>query len=609
MGNATAPSPLLTSVIASLGGRLPAGFPAETLRRSAVIFKHCLRDPVFAAKWLMGIDVPPHEALRLRRWWRAKFSIDMSGRGTGKDFTMWLDGMLRCTLFPATECLYIAPTFKQGKLVIKRQLMKWWKTKHPITRLFADNAGKEPVWKDPSAWEVRWKNGSTFTICPPDLVGEAENLRSERVQRLYVNEFQLFGKTIIRDVLEPIPTAPVDRGIGDQSKWMLNQEGAQRGLVMCGTGIEQFHDVFEIIEEYQAEVRAGNPLYSFSRFDFDDYPDKWKHLIDMDVIEKARKNSTKLQFAKEWRGICPKETEGVFNGAIVNSCRTGQIQTRRSPNSNEIFVLGIDAAAGGVTSPGAEWAFTVIRASSPLVEVVYHLAMRNLRAEQAAGIVQDLNRMFGFSLIVPDTRGGGTGLINALKMSQVPIRGKMVDVTPIVVPGDPLVFGSELIMPWLRNDPRIATHFGSMGDDAVLNDHAVNALGALLAQDPPNFVFPASHMVGDGPDGKMTIYDMETNPKEREELAQAYADVEGLYQQILRMGRVLEKGGKPKVSKWGAPSFEVRGNYPWGGKMGKDRIWSMLYAVTGAVILMSDDEQEDEGEDGIVFETLPWERR
>ncbi len=161
-------------------------------RELAAMTEDLMFDPVLAAQVILGLKIPPHQAIRIMLMWVTHYFQDDSGFSMGKTTTAAIVMALRSILFEDRKSLIVSPTFRQSQLVFSN-LDRWYKNKNNFFHHCIDTRNNIPrISHAQTAWEMNFKGGSLVRALPPNFSEDSTGLRSERGHDGYFDEWTKF---------------------------------------------------------------------------------------------------------------------------------------------------------------------------------------------------------------------------------------------------------------------------------------------------------------------------------------------------------------------------------------------------------------------------------
>lgn len=176
-------------------------------REIAAMAEELMLDPILAAQVILGLRIPPHQAIRIMLMWVSHYFQDDSGFSMGKSTTAAIVAALRSILFENRKSLIVSGTFRQSQLVFQN-FDRWHKNKKSFFHHCVDTRNNIPrISHGTSVWEIYFKGGSSVRALPPNFSEDSTGLRSERGHDGYFDEWTKFEisaytKTLIGRITE-----------------------------------------------------------------------------------------------------------------------------------------------------------------------------------------------------------------------------------------------------------------------------------------------------------------------------------------------------------------------------------------------------------------------
>jgi hypothetical protein len=557
-----------------------------------------IHNPVLAVRVILGdesiLDMPPHERIRFKIAWTAKFTLDSSGFSTAKSFSIAALAALRIVLLDSERIEgVVSKTFGQGKLV-----GKYWEKWLGTSKIFASQIRKRPSAaagmeydfnRGPTGWELVSRNGSIARIVPPDLMKEGGRLASERFSDGYFDEIHKWPEqSLLEMVMFPRVSKPVSKS---------DDPIYQRHIYCSCTARFKYHPAYKRVEDFQNEMNNGNAKYAVMSFNFRDVPDKpeYRALVEMDTLKMMERTLPKALFQCEALGEWVSDSEGFYTASMINTIRHREVkvQSKRLHNDEE-FVCGIDIAHGGQYGQGDDSAIQVLRRFHGITTHVWAEAMHSVRLEQISGMVHKLNRLFGFSVIVLDPLGGGLFLMDSLVNETQLIDGEWIDVTPIACPDEERVVHAHRTLTLFKASQPYISHpeagiFPNVGKEpSVLINRAHTEFQATLEHE--RIAAPIEFELEE----ESVLEHLSKHP----DLVKCRQTIDDTYLELIGIERAKGEDGKIKLDKYGMMQFTT--------KIQKDRAYALVYAHIALLILDKlgkfDEDGESTGDAPIVTE-------
>lgn len=285
---------------------------------TAMMVDDCLHDPILAAKIILGIkEFPPNQVMRLWGMWTKPFFMDSSGFGTGKTMNIAIMIALRSVLFHERISGVIGRNFNQGKLIFN-YLDKWARKSNVFASQIAHSRGEVlAISHNESAWTMTFKNESVVRVIPPDFARDAERVASESWSDGYFDEWTRYGnyeaflKIIVGRVRKPIDIEIYD------PKDPVNMNH----MCLFGTARSTSSRAYTIVKNWQKEIDNKNKNYDHQSWNFEDYPEKYKYLLNMDLIKMMVRNNTRQTNRMEILGEWIDEAGGLYSTSAMDNAR------------------------------------------------------------------------------------------------------------------------------------------------------------------------------------------------------------------------------------------------------------------------------------------------
>jgi len=276
----------------------------------------CLHDPVLGAEVLLGYKIPPHEALRIRGMWLSRFMIDSSGSGTGKSFNIAIVAALRTLLIEDRMSGIISKTFPQGKLVYAN-FDRWIETSPIFRNEIRKNRVGEPMSSHGTdVWQLTARNGSVVRVIPPGFMNDAERAASESWTDGYYDEwtryhnYEALDRLLIPRVRKPIPEC-------------YDAENPVFGhhVYLGGTAAYQWNPAYQKVVHFIDQIALGSRRYEVQAWNYTHYPERFKRLLNPDMIDYMRASLRPDQFQMEVMGRWVRDSVGYYSARDVAALR------------------------------------------------------------------------------------------------------------------------------------------------------------------------------------------------------------------------------------------------------------------------------------------------
>jgi len=283
---------------------------------TACMIDDCLHDPILGAKVLLNYEIPPHMELRIWGMWTSKFFIDSSGYGTAKSLSIALCSALRAMLMEERTEGILSATFAQSQEVY--QYFDKWLATSAIFRneVEKDASGQPRSLHGSNAWQMPFRNGSRIRTIPPDFRRGAERAGSEDWNDGYFDEWTKYPNfnAFLRQFMTRI-RKPVSKNYNHKDPVF------DRHIYMGATAKYQWHASYNKVKSYQEKVKNGSLKHEVQSWNYTHVPERYRHLLEMDVIKDLEESLPRDLVQQEIMGIWVKDSQGYYSYADVESAR------------------------------------------------------------------------------------------------------------------------------------------------------------------------------------------------------------------------------------------------------------------------------------------------
>jgi len=545
-------------------------------RVTCAMVEDLLFDPVMAAKVLLGIQIPPHQELRILQAWTTHWTLDDSGFSTGKSFTYAVLSALRSILIAGRIGGILSGTFRQGKLIFA-YYDRWAAISKIFRNCVKTQNGKLRLVHGQEVHEAHFRGTSTVRVLPPNFMQDSERIRSERWHDGYFDEwitfgnFKAFNKTIVARVtaVNHFDDCPV----------------RQNHLHLSSTPDFVHHPAYRIVKQVQNNINAGNTNYGRFTSNYRHVPKtpKWQHLVNRKIIFSMQSMNPKGVVESEVDGLWTTDSLSYYSSAILDDLQLRQgihIRIRRT-HKDDTYIAAFDSARGqeGMKqAQGDDFSLSVLRIPFGETRAEFCFAVRrnNITAAQAAAIIHIYHQAFHFTLLGYDPGGGGMFVRDELRKTELEIMGKVEAVYPIVEMGDTSgTVGDVILVPIRRSTFQIAQLWGKMASDSVLvnriHKNMRNVMETHQLVVPPEW--PGWEKIG-MTSRRLEIDQMRVMLEQAagtSELERAWAETDLAMRQLILVD--VERNDN------GEPILDSHGMYKFKSKQKKDAAYSLIYAV------------------------------
>jgi len=522
-----------------------------------------LHDPILAHKVILGYDLPPHEIIRIKDSWTAKYSMDDSGRDTGKSLNYMSINVLKCILIPDRFCGIISHTFGGGKQLFSDYIDDWY---HSSPFFRAQCVSKPTHGSD--MFYIKFKNKSQFRVVPPDILKGGRRMRSQRWNAGIFNEWVFYPDydphvSVIDRVIIPIVTRQNKLFAETRDPVYRNQ------LFFESSPDFEFNPAYKRVRQFDRRIAQGDKNYVHFNFNYNDIPKEWDWIIDRGIMKDAMEMMPKVYFDMEWMGIWGKDTvDSPYSPKKIKEARSGDVKVELKGDGSD-YAMGVDVAR----SPGGkgdDFAISVVKIGmedSKEDEFCYCFKRNNVTADEMAWYMHEVYDKFPTTkILMQDPGGGGIYVYDSLKKNKLEISGQIQEVAPIIATDDDVELkGNRILVFFKRGAPEIDAVYGKMkGDDVLVNMAHKVLQGAIEKR---KLLVP------------LKVEEFEIGKEEKllplvrsDERIATLQNIENALKELLNIEVEQDKDRKPKRTVNNQFIYHVR------GKKKKDSAYSLLYA-------------------------------
>lgn len=550
-------------------------------RVTAMMVEDMLFNPILAARVLLDVNLPPHQELRVLMMWGTHFTLDDSGFSTGKSFTYAVVSALRALLLAGRIGGILSGTFRQGKLIFAH-FDKWAARSKIFRNCIKIAGGKARLVHGQDAWEAHFRGTSTIRVLPPNFLQDSERLRSEKWNDGYFDEWTTFGnfraftQTIIGRVTaaNPYPDCQV----------------RQNHIHLSSTPTFVHHPSYRIAKTIEHNISNGNQNYAHFTSNYRHVPKtpKWAALVNRKVIFSMQTMNPRGVVESEVDGLWTRDSLSYYSSTLLDdqALRQSIYMLLRRRMVDDVYLAAFDSARGQESQKkagGDDFALSVLRIPKGRTKAEYCFCIRrnNVTAEDMAGIVQDYNQRFHFTMILYDPNGGGLFVRDELRKSELIIRGEKQAVYPIIEMGDMSgTLGDMILIPIRRSTIHIQQVWGKMTSDSVLVNRIHKNMRTLL--ETYGIVLPPPwqgwEQIGYA-STKWELDEMRRLLDQRiglNESDRAWAETDLAIRQLISVDVERNEAGEPTVDSHGMHKFK--------SKQKKDAAYSLIYVALAKLL-------------------------
>jgi len=220
-------------------------------------------------------------------------------RGSGKSYLAAIDMGLNALLFPRMRIGIIAPSYRQSKFLF----LKFKEEVYDRSPLIRSQCVKSPS-TGMEQCIVHFKNGSFIQALPFGANSGGANIRGQRYNLVYVDEYAAIDEHIVRLVVEPMLT--VKRNFDP-----LNPDASSSNrIVIFSSAYYTFNHFYNTTQRYLNRVKEDDEDYYVAIVDYR-MPLKYG-LYDEKAIAKAKRDNTEGDFLMEYASVFQAESMGTW---------------------------------------------------------------------------------------------------------------------------------------------------------------------------------------------------------------------------------------------------------------------------------------------------------
>jgi hypothetical protein len=437
-------------------------------------------DPILAAKVLLGIRIPPHQELRMLRMWTTHFTMDDSGFSTGKSYTYAIISAIRSVLFAGRISGILSGTYRQGKLIFQNY-ERWVQTSKIFRCSLQSHNGQPRLIHGTDVHMAYFRGGSEIRVLPPNLMQNADRLRSERWNDGYVDEWTIFPN------YDAITKTIYGRVSAKNDYGTCYVRGNH--LHLASTPQYEHSPSYGLVKMIDANIQKGNKNYARFTSNYRHIPrtKHWNGFADYRTIYGLQTTNPPGMVKSEVDGKWQSDSQSFYLSSEVDNARsTSSTALLKRLNQSDVYIAAFDTARGASKSRQGsrdDFAMSVFRLpDNGHGKPVHVLTVRQsgITAANASGIIHEYHQLFHFAWIMFDPQGGGLFVADELEKPQQIIRGELKNVVPIVKYDDneSAVLGDQILVGFLRRSEFVEKMWGTMQSDSVL----VNRMHNLFSE-------------------------------------------------------------------------------------------------------------------------------
>lgn len=383
----------------------------ETANKARDFYRN---NPVLAAKDIFGISLSPHQVKGLNDLWNHPRPLLNWSRGMSKTFLIALYIVLRCFLYPKTKVGLISPSLRQEKEILEKiseiESIGIEKGRGAIAKFV-----KHISFGTNDAY-ISFTNGSKASCVPIGGSTKGKSSRGMRFHIVFVDEYAFLDESIINRVAKPFLSVksrtPIRYGKHEQNQ-----------LIVASSSWFKENHFYAMKKSYQDMIASGSETHAVSEFNVLDFEPTSDYDLDWGSITEDMRTMPKLDFAMEYLNNFPSMTNPVIGQKTINrmfnSLNTTKISCELCSDGSSEYVIAVDPAE---VMGGDNFCFVVLKkilsnTGKPVFMVpVYCEAWNDGKSmRDAGGVLIDAFIAFRPSMVMIDTKGGGSELIKNLR--------------------------------------------------------------------------------------------------------------------------------------------------------------------------------------------------
>ena len=367
------------------------------------------RDPDEFCEDVIGIKLNVYQKVMLRCIFKYDYIMFIMCRGLGKTFLAMLALVIYGLLFPNSKIGIIAPSFRQGKLLIQE------KYKDEFCQWSPFLVGEEENFVCSNAKaRVDFYNGSFIEAFPVGIgsgTNAAAKIRGARLNVALVDEAVYVPEEIIENVLIPMLIVQSGYEVGKK----VQQSDISNKLVITSSAGYRFNHLYSRYCKWTQEmIKPDNTKYFTMTL-------PWKvgvavGLFKEDFIMQQKATMAQERFEQEYEGIFSKLVDGAWiSYTDLQQCSDlYKIETSGIKGYEYIMSLDVARVQGGdntiLNVYKLHWCKDHVE-----VDFVYTRSMNGEKFENQAKVVRQTLKKFPNTIrIFMDAMGLGQGLADEL---------------------------------------------------------------------------------------------------------------------------------------------------------------------------------------------------
>lgn len=331
----------------------------------ATLAEFFYHNPAFLLDLMAGIKIFPFQELHIKGWMQNDFSMVVWGRGLSKSWSIALFALIWALYNPKNRIVVISFSFRASRSILD-QCFKFLQDKS--AKLFAANFPQNKDWglvRGTDLWQWDLPNGATIKCLP---LGDGTLIRGQRADTLIVDEFAFLPEPVVGTILQPFLAS---QGNIKEQQTLREHEDAKiasgemteadrtvledsKKVIFLSSACFSFEHMAARYNEWIKEIMndgsdpnhpKSTSSYFVSRMGYDAAPEG---LVNMKIIEDAKKNTSEAVFDREYRAIFTKNSGGYYSALKMHECTIkdgdGSLTMELRGDPEAEYILGIDIA-------------------------------------------------------------------------------------------------------------------------------------------------------------------------------------------------------------------------------------------------------------------------
>lgn len=363
------------------------------LNASEKLIQYYRRNPVYAAKTLMDVDLVWFQRKTLKAIWNKMFIMVLMSRGLGKSWLGALAVCLYAILYPKTKIGIITPVFRQVGYFF--DYIQTFYDENPYFRACC----KKKIIRNMNREYIEFVNGSFIEGLP---LGDGNKVRGRRYNFVLIDEYAQVPEDVIKLVIRPM--------LAVKSRKRNNK------LVISSTSYYAWNHLYVQYLFHQVMQKKQPDLFAVCEYVYLDLIKLKDSPYEMDerIIAMSKADSTEEQWAMEYLCKFPISSSGFFPAKLIEECtprRDDGSPIELEGRKDRSYVMGVDAAR---VEGGDNFVIQVLRLDGNIKRLVFTQSMNGQPYPVMADAVRNAIASFNVVRVFMDAQGGGTAIYDLI---------------------------------------------------------------------------------------------------------------------------------------------------------------------------------------------------